>query len=98
MKNNLILAPAAGYTGLPFRILARRGGCGLAFTEMVSCKGLFYKDKRTEKLLDTCDMDKPLGVQIFGSEPKIMREMAEILSDKEFDLIDINMGCPTPRL
>jgi len=98
IKNNLILAPAAGYTGLPFRILARRGGCGLAFTEMISCKGLFYKDNRTEKLLDTCDEDKPLGIQLFGSEPKKMGEMAEILSTKGFDLIDINMGCPTPKI
>ncbi len=98
LKNNLILAPIAGVTDLPFRILARRGGCGLAFTEMVSAKGLYYKDEKTKKLLDTCAEDNPLGVQIFGSEPEIMRYAARELSAMGFDIIDINMGCPTPKI
>lgn len=98
LKNNLILAPIAGVTGLPFRILARREGCGLAFTEMVSAKGLYYNDEKTEKLLDTCDEDRPLGVQIFGSEPEIMAYAARELSVREFDIIDINLGCPTPKI
>lgn len=98
LKNNLILAPIAGVTGLPFRILARREGCGLAFTEMVSAKGLYYNDEKTKKLLDTCAEDRPLGVQIFGSEPEIMAYAARELSVREFDIIDINLGCPTPKI
>lgn len=98
LRNNIILAPIAGVTDLPFRILARREGCGLAFTEMVSAKGLYYNNENTERLLDTCDEDRPLGVQIFGSDLEIMGWAARELSRREFDLIDINMGCPTPKI
>jgi tRNA-dihydrouridine synthase B len=98
LKNNLFLAPMAGITDLPFRILCKREGCAMVFTEMVSAKGLHYGSKKTEQLLEIHPEEKPVGIQIFGSDPGIMAEIAARLRDSEAALIDINMGCPAPKI
>ncbi|HZK34577.1 MAG TPA: tRNA dihydrouridine synthase DusB [Bacillota bacterium] len=98
VENKVFLAPMAGVTDKVFRMLCREQGCGLVYTEMVSAKGLYYGSGRTADLLDT-HLDKgPVGVQIFGSDPAIMAQMAEKICQYEIDLIDINMGCPTPKI
>lgn len=88
----------AGITDLPFRRLCRVKGCGLVYTEMVSAKGIFYKDKSTEQLTRTTPEEQPAAIQIFGSEPEIMAEAAGRLNDNPAAYIDINMGCPTPKI
>lgn len=95
--NNAFLAPLAGYTNYPFRKLCISLGAGLTFTEMVSCKGLMYGSEETEKLL-ICGDESPKAVQIFGSDPEIMRAACESEALAPFDLIDINMGCPMPKI
>jgi nifR3 family TIM-barrel protein len=98
-KNNVFLAPMAGVTDKAFRIICRQMNCGLVYTEMVSSKGLYYGSKKTEILMDIDDREAPAVVQIFGSEPEIMGNMAEVLSDnKKVAFIDINMGCPAPKI
>jgi nifR3 family TIM-barrel protein len=98
IPNNVFLAPMAGVTDMPFRLLCKEHGCGMVYTEMVSAKGLYYHDKKTEKLIEIHPNEHPVGVQIFGSDPDIMAEMARELSKTDADLIDINMGCPTPKI
>ena len=99
IKNNIALAPMAGVTDLPFRILCKEMGCGLLYTEMVSAKAILYKNKNTEPLLETNEDEAPIAVQIFGSEPDIMGDMARKISEeRSFDIIDINMGCPVPKI
>lgn len=99
IENNIFLAPMAGITDLPFRVMCKRGGCGLTYSEMVSAKGLYYKDERTHELLEKHQCEEPFAIQIFGSDPDIMSEAAIELSEKyEFDILDINMGCPTPKI
>ena len=98
IDNNLFLAPMAGITDLPFRLLCKEQGCGLVYTEMISAKGLYYNNQRTYELLKIHDKEHPIGVQLFGSEPKIMGKMAEEVSKSGVDLIDINMGCPAPKI
>ncbi|HZJ56930.1 MAG TPA: tRNA dihydrouridine synthase DusB [Clostridia bacterium] len=98
LPNNILLAPMAGITDLPFRLICKGYGCGMVFTEMVSAKGLYYGSERTEDLLLIHPAEKPIGVQIFGSEPRIMGEMADRISDLDIGLIDINMGCPAPKI
>ena len=94
-----MLAPMAGVSDLPFRLLCREQGAELAVTEMVSAKALHYKNKATEELLKSCEGDRPLAVQLFGSEPEICAEAAEALSERSaFALIDFNMGCPMPKI
>ncbi|MDE7158584.1 MAG: tRNA-dihydrouridine synthase family protein [Clostridiales bacterium] len=95
--NNVFLAPLAGYTNYPFREMCRRLGAGLTFTEMVSCKGLMYGSEETEKLL-YCGDESPKAAQIFGNDPAIMRAACEGEALAPFDLIDINMGCPMPKI
>lgn len=97
-QNNVFLAPMAGVTDMPFRVLCKKEGAGLTYTEMVSAKGLFYKDKKTKNLLEIGEIEKPCAVQIFGSDPDIMSETAEGLSELDIDIIDINSGCPTPKI
>ena len=97
LENNIILAPMAGITDLPFRVICRNYGIGLAFTEMASAKAIFYKDEKTNKLLNIENEKKPIGVQIFGSDIEALRYSAFKLSEK-FDIIDINMGCPAPKV
>lgn len=95
--NNVFLAPLAGYTNYPFRALCSELGAGLTFTEMVSCKGLRYGNEETKKLL-YCGSESPKAAQIFGCDPAIMREACEGEDLSPYDLIDINMGCPMPKI
>ncbi len=97
LKNNIFLAPMAGYTNLPFRRLCRELGAGLAFTEMVSCKGLAFGSEETKRLL-VSEGESPRAVQIFGSSPELMRAACESEELSGFDLVDINMGCPMPKI
>lgn len=94
---NVFLAPLAGYTNYPFRAMCRELGAGLTFTEMVSAKGLYYGSEETKKLL-YCRDESPKAAQIFGSEPDVMRRACESEELAPFDLIDVNMGCPMPKI
>lgn len=99
LDNNYILAPMAGVTDLPFRLLCKEQGSSLMYTEMVSAKGLYYGDKKTKSLMQTVDQEKPIGIQIFGSDPKIMGQVVkEQINNMDFALIDINAGCPAPKI
>lgn len=97
LENNIVLAPMAGITDLPFRVLAKRFGESLVYTEMVSAKALFYGDEKTKKLLNMKNEKKPIAVQIFGSDVESMVYATKYLQDKA-DIIDINMGCPAPKV
>lgn len=96
--NPVILAPMAGVTDLPFRLLAKELGCGLVYSEMVSDKGLIYENVHTRKLLAIDERERPVALQIFGSEPESMAKAARIVAGSGADIIDINMGCPTPKI
>lgn len=99
LENNLFLAPMAGVTDLPFRCVCRKFGAGAAVSEMVSSKAIYYKDKKTELLLQTNEQDSPLGVQLFGSVPEIMAYAAKVIEEKNIcRFLDINMGCPMPKI
>lgn len=94
----IALGPMAGVTDLPFRMLCKEMGCGLLYTEMVSAKAIYYKNKNTEELIATKDSEKPIAVQLFGSDPQIMADMAKVVEERPFDIIDVNMGCPVPKV
>ncbi len=96
--NKLILAPMAGVTDLPFRLICKDFGADITVSEMVSAKGIEYKDKKTNKLLETHEKESPLIVQLFGNEPEIMTRAAQTLEQQGVKAIDINMGCPTPKI
>lgn len=98
LSNNVFLAPMAGVTDMAYRILCKRQGCGLTYTEMVSAKGMHYKSENTEELLQLSDEELPAAVQIFGSDPKILAETAVNVEKRGAAIIDINMGCPTPKI
>lgn len=99
IKNNVWLAPLAGYTNYPFREIALQSGAGFAFTEMVSAKGLCYGSENTKELLYTSENERGrVGVQIFGSDPAFMRRAAESEELSAFEIVDINMGCPVPKI
>ncbi|HOQ16512.1 MAG TPA: tRNA dihydrouridine synthase DusB [Defluviitaleaceae bacterium] len=98
IPNSVFLAPMAGVTDLPFRLLCKEMGCGLVYTEMVSAKGLFYGNENTKLLLEIDKREHPVAVQLFGSDPEIMSEMAKKLEETDVDIIDINMGCPAPKI
>lgn len=98
LDNPFFMAPMAGITDAPFRRICKEQGCGLVFSEMVSAKGLYYNDKSTEKLLTIAEVEKPAAVQIFGSEPEVMAYAANFLADRENAILDINMGCPVPKV
>lgn len=98
LKNNVFLAPMAGITNLPFRTLVREFGCALAFTEMISANGIIRRTEKSYRYLDSSPKDKPLGVQIFGSDPVVLSEAARIVTDQGADLLDINMGCPVKKV
>lgn len=97
-KNKIILAPMAGICDLPFRLLCKEQGVDILYTEMVSAKGMHYNNKNTGPLIMTDKREEPIGVQIFGSEPELMGEQAKRLEDKGFAFIDVNMGCPVPKI
>ena len=98
LENNLILAPMAGVTDLPFRILCKEQGAGLLCMEMVSAKAILYKNKNTEELLTIDPRENPVSLQLFGSDPDIMAEIAKQIEERPFDILDINMGCPVPKV
>ncbi len=95
---NVILAPMAGVTDLPFRVLCKEKGADLIYTEMVSAKGIYYDNKNTESLLQVLDEERPVALQLFGSDPTLMAEMAKKIEHRNFDILDINMGCPVPKV
>lgn len=98
-SNNIFLAPMAGVTDKAFRIICKEMGCGLVYTEMVSSKGLYYVSHRTENMLDIDDREAPAAVQIFGSDPEVMGRTADKISQNpKVAIIDINMGCPAPKV
>lgn len=98
LDNNVILAPLAGITNLPFRLLAKEAGCGLVCSEMVSSHGLVYKSKKTANLLKSVPAEKPLSAQIFGADPDIMGEAAAIAEGMGVDILDINFGCAVRKI
>lgn len=98
VEGNLFLGPMAGVTDLPFRILCKEQGADFIYTEMVSAKGILYKNKNTEVLLEVNEAERPVALQLFGADPKIMSEMAKQIEQRNFDVIDINMGCPVPKV
>ncbi len=99
LKNNVFLAPMAGVTDKVFRVLCKEMGCGLVYSEMVSAKGIMHNNRNTQKLLEIDEAEKPAAVQLFGSDPVIMGKMAEKLDEnKDIAILDINMGCPAPKI
>lgn len=98
LKNNIFLAPMAGVTDLPFRILCKEMGCGMVYSEMVSAKGIWYNNENTKKLLTVEQKERPTAVQLFGSQPEIMSAMAKKIGQYDIDIIDVNMGCPAPKI
>lgn len=98
LPNNLILAPMAGVTDLPFRLLCKEQGAGLLCMEMVSAKAILYKNRNTESLLEIDPRENPVSLQLFGSDSEIISKIAHQIEDKPFDILDLNMGCPVPKI
>lgn len=98
LENNLILAPMAGVTDLPFRLLCKEQGCGLMYTEMVSAKAILYQNRNTKVLLEVREEERPVALQLFGSDPEILGRIAHEMENGPYDIIDINMGCPVPKV
>lgn len=98
LDNPVILAPMAGVTDLPFRVLCREQGAGLVCMEMISAKAIYYGNKNTQQLMKTVPGERPVSLQLFGSDPEILGEMAHQIEDRPFDILDLNMGCPVPKV
>lgn len=98
LENNVILAPMAGVTDLPFRLICREMGAALVCMEMVSAKAIYYNNKNTEELLKVHPGELPASLQLFGSDPKILSEMAARIEERPYSFIDLNMGCPVPKV
>ena len=98
LPNNLILAPMAGVTDLPFRLLCKEQGAGLLCMEMVSAKAILYKNRNTESLLEINPRENPVSLQLFGSDPEIISTIAHQIEERPFDILDLNMGCPVPKI
>ena len=98
LPNPVILAPMAGVSDLPFRLLCSEQGAGLVCMVMVSAKAIAYRNRNTEKLMETDPREHPVSLQLFGSEPDLMAEIAAQIEDRPFDILDINMGCPVPKI
>lgn len=98
LENRYILGPMAGVTDLPFRLLCKEQGAGLVCMEMVSAKAIYYKNRNTESLLEIHPDEVPASLQLFGSDPEIMAEMAKRIEDRPFAILDVNMGCPVPKV
>lgn len=98
LENRYILGPMAGVTDLPFRLLCREQGAGLLCMEMVSAKAILYNNRNTKALLEIHPDENPVSLQLFGSDPEIMSEMAKRIEERPFDILDINMGCPVPKV
>lgn len=98
LDSPVILAPMAGVTDLPFRLLCKRKGAGLLCMEMVSAKAIYYHNRNTEELLKIHPEEAPVSLQLFGSQPELMAEMAKRIEERHFSILDINMGCPVPKV
>ena len=98
LDNPLVLAPMAGVTDLPFRLLCKEQGVGLICMEMISAKAIYYRNKNTESLLEIHPQETPVSMQLFGSDADIMSEMAKKIEERPFSILDINMGCPVPKV
>ena len=98
LENNVILAPMAGVTDLPFRLLCREQGAGCVVTEMVSAKAIRYNNRNTKELMQIHPQERPAAIQLFGSDPDIMAQIAARVEDGPYDFIDVNMGCPVPKV
>ncbi|QUI21560.1 tRNA dihydrouridine synthase DusB [Vallitalea pronyensis] len=100
LENNVCLAPMAGVTDLPYRLLCKEQGCGLVYTEMISAKAVYFNNKNTNLLMQIDEKERPVAMQLFGCDPDLMAEMAKKIVDEhsQIDIIDINMGCPVPKV
>ena len=98
LENRYILGPMAGVTDLPFRLLCREQGAGLLCMEMISAKAIYYNNRNTESLLEIHPDEQPVSLQLFGSDPEIMSEMAKRIEERPFAILDVNMGCPVPKV
>ncbi|RDU24187.1 tRNA dihydrouridine synthase DusB [Anaerosacchariphilus polymeriproducens] len=98
LENNLILAPMAGVTDLPFRLLCKEQGAGLICMEMISAKAIQYRNKKTISLMQIDERERPVSLQLFGSDPTVISEIAKEIEERPFDILDINMGCPVPKI
>jgi len=98
LENNVILAPMAGVSDLPFRLLCKEQGAGMVCMEMISAKAIYYNNKNTESLMEIHPDEGCVSLQLFGSDPKIMGEMAKRIEDRSFQILDVNMGCPVPKV
>jgi len=98
IENNTVLAPLAGITNLPFRFIAKKGGCGLVCSEMISSNGLVFGAKKTLRMLESIPEEKPVSFQIFGSDPSVMAEAARIVESSGADILDINFGCSVKKI
>lgn len=98
LANNIILAPMAGVSDLPFRLLCKEQGAGLVCMEMISAKAIYYNNKNTEQLMEIHPDEGPVSLQLFGSDPVIMGEMAKRIEERPFAILDVNMGCPVPKV
>lgn len=98
LPNPLILAPMAGVTDLPFRLLCREQGAGLVCMEMISAKAVAFRNRNTEKLMQTVPGERPVSLQLFGSDPDVISETAKEIEERPFDILDLNMGCPVPKI
>ena len=98
IPNRTVFAPMAGVSDLPFRLLCREQGAGLVCMEMISAKAITFRSRRTGELWETTPEERPVSLQIFGHEPEVMADACRILEDQSFDILDINMGCPVPKI
>lgn len=98
LSNPLILAPMAGVTDLPFRLLCKEQGAGLVCMEMISAKAIAFHNRNTKKLMQIDPGERPVSLQLFGSDPDIISEIAREIEEEPFDILDINMGCPVPKI
>ncbi len=98
LKNNIILGPMAGVSDLPFRVLCSEMGAGMVCMEMVSAKAITYRNRNTDMLLKIHEKEHPVSLQLFGSEPEIMQKAVDMIKDRPYDILDVNMGCPVPKV
>lgn len=98
ISGNLVLGPMAGVTDLPFRLLCKEQGADLIYTEMVSAKGILYRNRNTESLMAVDERERPVSLQLFGEDPQILAEAAARIRHRNFDILDLNMGCPVPKV
>ena len=98
IENPWVLGPMAGVSDLPLRHLCKEQGAGLVYTEMVSAKAIYFKNKNTDELMETESFERPVALQLFGSDADLMADMARQIEDRPFDILDINMGCPVPKV